>query len=110
MRVCLTRKLAERIDGVDLSRRNIGDCFELSESEGRLLVAEQWAFLERRVVDRSEQVRSASSYQNPASARSASAPPAAAEAAPSVAMAAAAHPPRPNGLPDREGSNGSGGV
>jgi len=52
MRVRLTRKLAEQIDGVDLSRHNIGDCFDLPESEGRLLVAEEWAFLERRTVDR----------------------------------------------------------
>ena len=59
MRVCLTRKLAQRIDGVDLSGHNIGDCFELPELEGRLLVAEQWAFLERRAVDRSARLREA---------------------------------------------------
>jgi hypothetical protein len=54
MRVRLTRKLAERIDGVDLSSHKIGDCFELPESEGQLLVAERWAFLERRAADRRE--------------------------------------------------------
>ena len=55
MRVCLTRKLAERIDGVDLSCHDVGESFDLPEFEGRLLLAEEWAFLERRSVDRAEQ-------------------------------------------------------
>jgi hypothetical protein len=68
MRVRLTRKLAERIDGVDLSRHKIGDCLDLPESEGQLLLAEQWAFLERRAVDRGKHAghpEQRSSQKNP---------------------------------------------
>jgi hypothetical protein len=43
VQVRLTRKLAEMIDGVDLSRRSVGDVFRLAEPEARLLVAEEWA-------------------------------------------------------------------
>ena len=43
MRVRLTRRLAEFIDGVDLSNRRVGDVFELPEPAGRLLLAEGWA-------------------------------------------------------------------
>jgi hypothetical protein len=52
MRVLLTRKLADVIDGIDLSSRKIGDVFDLSGTEGRLLVAERWAIQERRSADR----------------------------------------------------------
>jgi hypothetical protein len=45
MRVRLTKKLAEMLDGIDLSGRRVGDVFDLSDSEGRLIVAEQWAEL-----------------------------------------------------------------
>jgi hypothetical protein len=57
MRVRLTRKFAEQIDGVDLSAHNVGDALELSPLQGRLLIAEQWAILERRTVDRGEYSR-----------------------------------------------------
>ena len=43
MRVRLTRKLAERIDGVDLSRSRTGDILDLSPQEAGLLVSEEWA-------------------------------------------------------------------
>ena len=43
VRIRLTKKLAESIDGIDLEQRRVGDIFEVSESEGRVLVAEQWA-------------------------------------------------------------------
>ena len=43
VQVRLTRKLAEEIDGVDLSTRQVGDVFRLPEAEARLLVAEDWA-------------------------------------------------------------------
>jgi hypothetical protein len=52
MRVVLTRKLAERIDGIDLTGKEVGDVFELSDAAGRLLLAEQWAVIERRAVAR----------------------------------------------------------
>jgi len=43
MRVQLVRKLAERIDGVDLSRRSVGDTFRVPPLQARLLIAEHWA-------------------------------------------------------------------
>jgi hypothetical protein len=43
VRVRLTRKFAESIDGVSLSGRRVGDVFDLVEAEARLLFAEQWA-------------------------------------------------------------------
>jgi len=46
--VRLTRKYAERIDGIDLRGRQPGDLLDLSPAEARLLIAEQWAILERR--------------------------------------------------------------
>jgi hypothetical protein len=48
VRVRLTRKLAEQIDGIDLSNYAVGDVMELSERKGRLLVAEGWGEEERR--------------------------------------------------------------
>ena len=57
MRVRLTRKLAEMIDGIDLSGHNEGDLLNLPEPQGRLLVAEQWGVEERRAVDRGENAR-----------------------------------------------------
>lgn len=43
MRVRLTRKLAECIDGVDLSSHRVGDVLALSRREAELLIAEGWA-------------------------------------------------------------------
>ena len=43
MRVRLTRKLAECVDGVDLSAHRVGDVMDVSPTEARLLIAEQWA-------------------------------------------------------------------
>jgi hypothetical protein len=48
VKVRLTRKHAERIDGIDLSGRKPGDLLELNPAEARLLVLEQWAIPERR--------------------------------------------------------------
>lgn len=52
MKVRLTRKHADRIDGIDLSSRTVGETMELPPREARLLIAEQWATPERR--ERSE--------------------------------------------------------
>ena len=52
MRVRLTRKLAEEIDGVDLKDRQVGDVLDLHEEEAHLLLAEEWAMPERRAADR----------------------------------------------------------
>jgi hypothetical protein len=52
MRVLLTKKLAEVIDGIDLRSREVGQVFELSSEQARLLLAEQWAIVERRSTPR----------------------------------------------------------
>jgi hypothetical protein len=54
MRVRLRRKFADKIDGVDLVGHSPGDLLDLSESEARLLIAEEWACPERRGADRVE--------------------------------------------------------
>ena len=43
VRVRLIRKLAEELDGVDLSGRRVGDVLKLTPREAALLVAEGWA-------------------------------------------------------------------
>ena len=55
MRVRLRKKLADAIDGVDLKSRKVGDVFDVSQAEGRLLFAEEWAIPERRSVDRGQE-------------------------------------------------------
>ncbi len=43
MRVRLTRKFAEAIDGIDLSRHCVGDFIDLPQHDADLLLAEGWA-------------------------------------------------------------------
>jgi hypothetical protein len=43
MKVRLTQKLSELIDGVDLSKANKGDTLDLTENDARTLIAEGWA-------------------------------------------------------------------
>lgn len=43
MRVRLTRKLAQCVDGVDLSEHREGDILTLAAHEAELLIAEGWA-------------------------------------------------------------------
>jgi hypothetical protein len=45
VKLLLTRKLAECIDGVDLSDRHVGEVIDVPPAEARLLLAEQWAQL-----------------------------------------------------------------
>ena len=47
MRVRLTKKFAEMIDGIDLSAHHPGDILDVTRSEARLLIAEGWAARER---------------------------------------------------------------
>ena len=50
--VRLTRKLAECLDGVDLSSRRVGEVFSLPLQAARLLIAEGWAeMIERRTTE-----------------------------------------------------------
>jgi hypothetical protein len=48
VKVLLTKKYAERIDGVDLRRREVGDILDLPAEKAHLLVAEEWAMPDRR--------------------------------------------------------------
>ena len=43
MKVRLTRKFAELIDGIDLSHVKQGDTFDLSSHDALMLIAEGWA-------------------------------------------------------------------
>jgi hypothetical protein len=53
MKVWLTRKHAERIDGIDLRAYAVGDTLDLPPDDARILMAEEWAVLERRFQERS---------------------------------------------------------
>jgi len=48
MKVRLTKRLAPQLDGIDVSDRREGDVLDLSPSEAKILVEEQWAIPERR--------------------------------------------------------------
>jgi hypothetical protein len=43
MRIRLTRKLAQYLDGIDVSANQVGDVLDLPRREAELLIAEQWA-------------------------------------------------------------------
>ena len=43
VRVRLTRKFADLIDGIDLSQRRQGDLIDLTSAEARILLLEGWA-------------------------------------------------------------------
>jgi hypothetical protein len=43
MRIRLIRRLAERFNGIDLSRHTVGDIIDLSQSDGDMLIAAGWA-------------------------------------------------------------------
>jgi hypothetical protein len=55
MRVRLTRRLANCIDGVNLSAHRVGDVFEVTRHEAELLIAEEWAV---PIVLRARQLKS----------------------------------------------------
>jgi hypothetical protein len=43
VRIKLIRKLAEQLDGIDLSTHEVGDEFDLPRREAELLIREGWA-------------------------------------------------------------------
>jgi hypothetical protein len=43
VRIRLTRKLAGRLDGIDVSNQQVGNIMELSDKAGAMLIAEGWA-------------------------------------------------------------------
>jgi hypothetical protein len=51
MHVRISRKLADRMDGIDLSHCAAGDVIDLAEREARMIVAEGWAVFARRAAD-----------------------------------------------------------
>jgi hypothetical protein len=51
MLVRITRKLADRVDGIDLSHCTVGDVIELAECDGQMIIAEGWAEFARRATD-----------------------------------------------------------
>jgi hypothetical protein len=46
MLIRLTQRLAQCIDGVDLSNRSVNEVFDLPQREAELLIAEGWALRE----------------------------------------------------------------
>jgi hypothetical protein len=48
MKVVLTRKLADALDGIDVAAHQVGDVLDLTATEAWLLVAEHWATPDRR--------------------------------------------------------------
>ena len=54
IRVRLTRKFAQIINGIDLSRARAGEEIDLSPREAELLVAEGWASLIDTAHDKSK--------------------------------------------------------
>lgn len=48
MKVVLTRKLADCMDGVDVADRHVGDVLDLEPADAWVLIAEQWAIPDRR--------------------------------------------------------------
>jgi hypothetical protein len=63
MRVRLTRKLAEIVDGVDLRGHEVDEVFDVSAKDAGLLMAEEWAIAERRTADRPHATERRSSSQ-----------------------------------------------
>ncbi len=52
MRIRLLKKLAEVINDFDLTHREVGEIFDCSQREGRMLVLEGWAeFLDEASAD-----------------------------------------------------------
>lgn len=60
MRIRLTRKFAQVIDGIDLSRRRVGDVIDLPVNDARTLIAEGWA-----AADEESRARSAGHCNRP---------------------------------------------
>ena len=51
MRVRIVRKLANFVNGIDLSHCTTGDLIDVPEWQARLMVAERWADFARRAAD-----------------------------------------------------------
>jgi hypothetical protein len=56
MKVVLVRKLADVMDGVDVSGYRCGDVVDLPARDAQLLIVESWAIPDRRHVDEGRSV------------------------------------------------------
>jgi hypothetical protein len=66
IKVRLTRKFAQIINGIDLSRARAGEEIDLSPREAELLVAEGWASLIDRADDKPSKRRARKARRGPA--------------------------------------------
>lgn len=57
MRVRLTQKLAEHVDGIDLRAAAVGDVLELPDRQAQCLIRERWAVAEDAVGGRRSDTR-----------------------------------------------------
>lgn len=48
MKVRLIRKLADQLDGVNVSQKHVGDVLDLRPEQARALIAEGWATADER--------------------------------------------------------------
>ena len=64
MKVRLTRKHAEQIDGINLSGYEVGDMLDLTPDEARLIIAEEWALPDRRSMASATEYRRRSEDQS----------------------------------------------
>jgi len=48
MKVRLIRKLADQLDGVNVSQKRVGDVLDLGPEQARALIAEGWATADER--------------------------------------------------------------
>ena len=65
MRVKLTRKLADHLDGIDLSEYRAGDVLDLSQGDAELLIAERWAIPAKADTDQAAETRQRSAALEP---------------------------------------------
>jgi len=56
MKVVLTRKLADVMDGIDVRGYRSGDVVDLPPRDARLLIVEMWAIADRRRADKGHPV------------------------------------------------------
>jgi hypothetical protein len=49
MQIRLVRRLAARFNGIDLSRRRAGDCFDTSDADAAVLIDAGWAMPARDI-------------------------------------------------------------
>jgi len=57
MQIRLTRKLANYLDGIDVSQYRVGDLLDIPKREAELLIAERWAAAVVDAVDRLQRAR-----------------------------------------------------